>query len=116
MICFLIYEGSYIICHSDNHVEINDNMTPLHIIPEWYFLSFYMILKIYPHKSLGLLMLLLSIYMFLILMESKNVTNHGRILLCLSGIKTKFYLIYYLNLILYELWLGLHLSHDLYLF
>lgn len=112
----LIYLGYYNVCHSDNHVEINNNVTPLHIVPEWYFLSFYMILKIYPNKSLGLLMFVISILMILILMETKNLTSISRMLIFISGYEMEFYMLYYCNLIFYELWLGLHLSHDHYMF
>ena len=28
-------------------------VTPLHIVPEWYFLEFYMILKALPNKNAG---------------------------------------------------------------
>jgi ubiquinol-cytochrome c reductase cytochrome b subunit len=42
------------VCHCDNHIEVNSLVTPFHIIPEWYFLSLYTMLKVFPHKLLGI--------------------------------------------------------------
>lgn len=57
--------------HSDNLLIINDLRTPLHIIPEWYFLSFYSILKFIPNKNTGFIIILISIFSFIILGEFK---------------------------------------------
>ena len=47
--------------HSDNYIEADSLSTPAHIVPEWYFLSFYAILRSVPNKLGGILMLLASI-------------------------------------------------------
>jgi ubiquinol-cytochrome c reductase cytochrome b subunit len=47
--------------HSDNYIEANPLVTPAHIVPEWYFLLFYAILRSIPDKLAGVLALLLSI-------------------------------------------------------
>lgn len=39
--------------HPDNYVEANAMVTPDHIVPEWYFRTFYGILRSVPHKLLG---------------------------------------------------------------
>ena len=39
--------------HPDNYIPANPRVTPAHIVPEWYFLSFYAILRSIPHKLLG---------------------------------------------------------------
>jgi ubiquinol-cytochrome c reductase cytochrome b subunit len=39
--------------HSDNYIEANPLVTPLHIVPEWYFLPFYAILRSIPNKLGG---------------------------------------------------------------
>jgi len=39
--------------HPDNYIPANPRVTPPHIVPEWYFLSFYAILRSIPHKLLG---------------------------------------------------------------
>jgi len=39
--------------HPDNYVEGNPMVTPAHIVPEWYFLPYYAILRSIPDKLLG---------------------------------------------------------------
>ena len=43
--------------HPDNYVEGNPMVTPAHIVPEWYFLPFYCILRSIPNKLLGVIAL-----------------------------------------------------------
>lgn len=47
----------------DNYIEANPLVTPPHIVPEWYFLPFYAILRGIPNKTLGVLALLSSIFL-----------------------------------------------------
>lgn len=47
--------------HSDNYIEANPMVTPTHIVPEWYFLPFYAILRSIPHKLGGVIAMLFSI-------------------------------------------------------
>lgn len=47
--------------HPDNYIEANPLITPPHIVPEWYFLPFYAILRAIPNKLLGVIALFLSI-------------------------------------------------------
>ena len=39
--------------HADNYIEANPLVTPQHIVPEWYFLPFYAILRSIPSKLFG---------------------------------------------------------------
>jgi ubiquinol-cytochrome c reductase cytochrome b subunit len=39
--------------HSDNYIQANPMITPSHIVPEWYLLPFYAILRAIPNKLLG---------------------------------------------------------------
>ena len=41
--------------HADNYVPANPAVTPAHIVPEWYFLPFYAILRAIPDKLGGVL-------------------------------------------------------------
>ncbi|PFH30808.1 putative apocytochrome b [Besnoitia besnoiti] len=41
--------------HPDNSIPVNRFVTPLHIVPEWYFLAYYAVLKVIPSKTGGLL-------------------------------------------------------------
>lgn len=43
--------------HPDNYVMANPLVTPAHIIPEWYFLPFYAILRSIPDKLGGVLLM-----------------------------------------------------------
>lgn len=56
-----------ILNHSDNFNPANPMSTPAHIVPEWYFLPFYAILRSIPSKVLGVLAMGLSIIFFFIL-------------------------------------------------
>jgi ubiquinol-cytochrome c reductase cytochrome b subunit len=41
--------------HPDNYIAANAMVTPAHIVPEWYFLPFYAILRAIPNKLYGVM-------------------------------------------------------------
>ena len=43
--------------HPDNYIPADSLKTPAHIVPEWYFLPFYAILRAIPNKLLGVIAL-----------------------------------------------------------
>jgi len=47
--------------HPDNYIPANPAVTPTHIVPEWYYLPFYAILRAIPNKLLGVMALGASI-------------------------------------------------------
>src|SRR5246500_2485592 len=47
--------------HPDNYIPANPAVTPMHIVPEWYYLPFYAILRAIPNKLLGVMALGASI-------------------------------------------------------
>jgi len=47
--------------HPDNYIEANPMITPPHIVPEWYFLPFYAILRSIPDKLTGVIALAFAI-------------------------------------------------------
>jgi ubiquinol-cytochrome c reductase cytochrome b subunit len=53
--------------HSDNYIPANPISTPAHIVPEWYFLPFYAILRSIPHKLGGVLGMIGAILILLAL-------------------------------------------------
>jgi quinol-cytochrome oxidoreductase complex cytochrome b subunit len=53
--------------HSDNYILADPGVTPTHIVPEWYFLPFYGILRSVPSKSGGVVLLISAILALLIL-------------------------------------------------
>jgi quinol-cytochrome oxidoreductase complex cytochrome b subunit len=67
-IIFYIYLAIFIVLlfpnylgHSDNYIQANPMITPSHIVPEWYLLPFYAILRAIPNKLLGVIAMGLSI-------------------------------------------------------
>lgn len=52
--------------HPDNYIEANHMVTPLHIVPEWYFLPFYAILRSVPNKLNGVILMFGALVMLLI--------------------------------------------------
>merc|ERR1711911_343469 len=61
--------------HTDNALELCGFLTPLHIVPEWYFLCQYAMLKAVPNKNAGFIILLTSIFTFFLLGEIRNLTT-----------------------------------------
>ena len=61
---FLYYSPNYL-GHTDNYIKADPMVTPAHIVPEWYFLPFYAILRSVPNKLGGVILLLLSIIVLL---------------------------------------------------
>jgi ubiquinol-cytochrome c reductase cytochrome b/c1 subunit len=57
---FVFYLPNYL-GHPDNYIPANPAVTPPHIVPEWYYLPFYAILRAIPNKLLGVLFLMASI-------------------------------------------------------
>jgi len=53
--------------HSDNYIPANPMSTPASIVPEWYLLPFYAILRSIPNKLLGVLAMFGSLLILLIL-------------------------------------------------
>ena len=49
---FVFYMPNYL-GHADNYIPANPAVTPTHIVPEWYYLPFYAILRAIPNKLLG---------------------------------------------------------------
>lgn len=67
VILFLIFFGIFIfffpnfLGHPDNYIQGNPMVTPAHIVPEWYFLPFYAILRSIPNKLGGVLAMFFAI-------------------------------------------------------
>ncbi|MCB1549502.1 MAG: cytochrome b, partial [Hyphomicrobiaceae bacterium] len=57
---FVFFAPDYL-GHPDNYVEANPLATPPHIVPEWYFLPFYAILRAIPSKLGGVVMMISAI-------------------------------------------------------
>jgi len=53
--------------HPDNYIPANPLVTPTHIVPEWYYLPFYAILRAVPDKLFGVIAMFGSIAVLFIL-------------------------------------------------
>lgn len=80
--------------HPDNYIPANPMTTPPHIVPEWYFLPFYAILRAVPNKLLGVIAMfgaILILFFLPWLDTSKVKSGHYRPLF------KKFYWIFIAN-------------------
>jgi quinol-cytochrome oxidoreductase complex cytochrome b subunit len=83
MVCFIAffaYFAFYIpnyLGHADNYIPANPSVTPTHIVPEWYYLPFYAILRAIPNKLLGVIALFASIIILVFLpwLDSSKVRS-----------------------------------------
>nr|YP_009550283.1 cytochrome b [Heterorhabditis indica]YP_817457.1 cytochrome b [Heterorhabditis bacteriophora]ABJ80701.1 cytochrome b [Heterorhabditis bacteriophora]AZU95942.1 cytochrome b [Heterorhabditis bacteriophora]QAA11087.1 cytochrome b [Heterorhabditis indica]QAA11099.1 cytochrome b [Heterorhabditis bacteriophora] len=69
----LIYP--FILGDPEMFIEADPMMSPVHIVPEWYFLFAYAILRAIPNKILGVLALLMSIVLFYFFAFINNYTS-----------------------------------------
>ena len=67
LFAFFVFYSPNILGHSDNYIEANPLVTPSHIVPEWYLLPFYAILRSVPDKLLGVVAMFASIFVLVIL-------------------------------------------------
>jgi quinol-cytochrome oxidoreductase complex cytochrome b subunit len=63
---FVYFTPNYL-GHTDNYIEANPMVTPAHIVPEWYFLPMYAILRSIPHKLGGVIAMFGALLVLLVL-------------------------------------------------
>ena len=73
---FVFYIPNYLLA-ADNFIPANPGVTPTHIVPEWYYLPFYAILRSIPNKLVGVIALFASIAILLFLpwLDSSKVRS-----------------------------------------
>lgn len=64
---FFVFFYPNVLGHSDNYIPANPLSTPAHIVPEWYFLPFYAILRSIPDKLGGVVAMISAILVLLLL-------------------------------------------------
>jgi ubiquinol-cytochrome c reductase cytochrome b subunit len=64
---FMVFFQPNFLGHPDNYIPANPMVTPAHIVPEWYFLPFYAILRAVPDKLGGVLMMFGAIAVLFVL-------------------------------------------------
>ena len=106
-----IFFGFISLSHPDNAFEVSVLVTPLHIVPEWYFLEFYAILKAVPNKIAGFMILFSSLFCVFIFGEVKSLS---RLVLSPSiHSSASVSLIFLVGL--FFLWIGAQLPQDLFI-
>lgn len=72
LLAFIISYYPNILGHTDNYIEADPLVTPSHITPEWYLLSFYALLRSIPNKLFGVIIMLSGLLVFFILPYLNN--------------------------------------------
>merc|ERR1711982_91131 len=106
-----VHFGISSLSHPDNALEACALLTPLHIVPEWYFLSQYTLLKAVPNKNAGFIVLLTSILVLFLFGEIRNLTTFIRLMDCNNG----FSLIFICLSLLSTLWIGAQFPQEKFL-
>merc|ERR1712097_168786 len=97
--------------HPDNALEACSLLTPLHIVPEWYFLCQYAMLKAVPNKNAGFIILLTSILSLFLFGEIRNLSTFIKFMDCKNGFSITFFFL----LSVCILWIGAQFPQEIYL-
>merc|ERR1739845_41687 len=97
--------------HPDNALEVCALLTPLHIVPEWYFLCQYAMLKAVPNKNAGFIILLTSILILIFFGEIRNLTTFKRLMDCNNGFFISSFFLSFLSF----LWIGAQFPQEKFL-
>ena len=62
-----VFFAPNVLGHSDNYIQANPMVTPAHIVPEWYLLPFYAILRAVPDKLGGVILMFGAILILFVL-------------------------------------------------
>lgn len=65
--CVFLVLGPNVLNHPDNYNPADAMQTPAHIVPEWYFLPFYAVLRAIPNKAAGVVAMAMAILFFFFL-------------------------------------------------
>merc|ERR1711982_161515 len=106
-----VHFGVSSLSHPDNALEACALVTPLHIVPEWYFLCQYAMLKAVPNKNAGFIILLTSIFILFLFGENRNLTTFTRLMDCNNGFSISFLFISFLSF----LWIGAQFPQEKFL-
>ena len=62
-----VFFSPNVLGHADNYIPANPLVTPAHIVPEWYLLPFYAILRSVPDKLGGVILMFGALFVLIIL-------------------------------------------------
>jgi quinol-cytochrome oxidoreductase complex cytochrome b subunit len=99
--------------HPANYERANPFLTPKNIVPEWYFLPFYTILKSIPNKDGGIIAMGLSIIFILLLpfIDSQTLVKSPKVRLL-----WKFFFWSFVFNFIFLGWLGEQPAEELFIF
>ena len=83
LVLFIIFFAAFVfympnaLGHTDNYIMANPLVTPAHIVPEWYFLPFYAILRAVPDKLGGVVLMFgaIAVLFFLPWLDTSKVRS-----------------------------------------
>ena len=64
--------------HPDNYCYVDRYVTPKHIVPEWYFLPFYSMLRACSSKVIGVVLLGLAVVLYALLLVVSVEGHYSR--------------------------------------
>jgi quinol-cytochrome oxidoreductase complex cytochrome b subunit len=64
---YFIFFAPNFLGHADNYIPANRLVTPAHIVPEWYYLPLYAILRSVPDKLIGVILMFGAIFVWALL-------------------------------------------------
>merc|ERR1711998_812172 len=105
-----IHFGFSSLSHPDNALEACALLTPLHIVPEWYFLCQYGMLKAVPNKNSGFIILFTSILLLFDFMRSVSMSYY--FVVFTSCRFNSFYLWFWFFSLLSLVWIGGQFPQD----
>merc|ERR1712151_851006 len=114
ILCFYVVQchfGISTLSHPDNALEACAFLTPLHIVPEWYFLCQYAMLKAVPNKNAGFIILLTSIFALFYFGEIRNLTTFKR----LVNISNNFAVSLFFCIFIIFIWIGAQFPQEKFL-
>ena len=100
---------SYKLGDPEMFIEADPIIRPVHIVPEWYFLFAYAILRAIPNKILGVIALLISIISFYFFSLFKNYVS-------IMGVFNKLLISLFIFISIVLRWLGQCLVEDPFIF
>ncbi len=95
----------------DNYIPADPQVTPAHIVPEWYFLPFYAILRAVPDKLLGVVLMFAAVFILFIL---PWLDRHPVRSAKFRPIYRQFFWLFFLNCLLLG-WIGMKPPEGIYL-
>jgi ubiquinol-cytochrome c reductase cytochrome b subunit len=108
-----VFQGILVLAHPDNSLEASVVYTPLHIVPEWYYLVYYSVLKAIPGRSSGFLVMISYILGISVYGEPYSA---GSVVGVNTGYTGRYALVSLVSVLwVYSLWVGVQLPHAGYL-